>query len=130
MDALVNQYEEENNSKSWYFTMLFCFYTWKLKICAKKLQKSIFSKVSLVTPLRNRIKIWKPNMTLKTGLMMTIWHQNRFWWCSGMEFNCKCYITCLFVGLSGFLWQSCRPNYKSQEYEIWHIETSCECAVA
>ena len=50
MDALVNQYEEENNSKSWYFTMLFCFYTWKLKICAKKIAKNnIFQSITCDT---------------------------------------------------------------------------------
>ena len=41
-------------------------------LCKKKLQKTIFSKVSLVTPLKNGNQEWKPIMTFKTGSMMTI----------------------------------------------------------
>ena len=29
--------------------------------------------------------------------MMTIWHSKQFWWCSGLEFNCKCYFFYLLV---------------------------------
>ena len=28
---------------------------------------------------------------------MTIWHSKHFWWCSGLEFNCKCYFFYLLV---------------------------------
>ena len=80
-----------------------------MKICAKKLQKTIFSKVSLLTPLRNCNQVWKPIMTFKMGLMMTIWYSERFLWWSIMEFNCKCYITCICIYCFSL---SCKWRYR------------------